>query len=823
MMNRVNRLNTLLTLPLAATVVLAACTPQQALQQNRVVDIPGAVEQVQKQAVLPVGTFTGLVAAWDGAAFKPVAGAQVTVQGRATAATTDENGIYTFAGLAPGAYTVQVVKDGFETHAGQVSLSPVAGTPRVNVALNKAGFALKQIAPFTATVTGVVKDPRGSALPTATVRIVSNAGAGANKTVTANVNGFYSTTLDNASVSPLSPGQVQVTAFGTTPGGVRVEVSNVAAKNLQSSSLVVDPICDAFTRPTNLTFPTGTFAPMGSNAQLKAETMSTRADEFYIELSSGGQKYAVLADSVQPTAAGPNNTPPQSCIITFRIPFTLPSNTFTAKIVPFGIGTAGVVAGSAFVVSYTVANFDADVTYGVSSFVDATNQVSINADPVFASGETGTYTTTLNNASLDVSQDIRLKGRIPVGSVIGAVKVTTFKNNVQVASVTLPAGNVSQPSQTGDWTITGFNIPSRQGGFDGRAVVEIPFQTSPAAPRGTTIQVTNLAVEMPSATLAKTAVPANSATLTTASIDLTAGGNGIRFVPTGGGNFSKEILQDALNVGGKAIVRLRIEPGANTNALGAIKITDTTASNVVTIASNAVLTGTVTQPASPTAIGLIASDHLDVSVDGGTPIVINLPPDAATLSLSTFLFIASSQLNAQGVTCTRDANGKFAMTRSAQGSNATIRVMNTSTAGILGVLGYTANQLAAGGDGLTTNFSLVVNGGESQIIQAANAWTLQNASSTHNAGGSVTANFTIVPPAANGNAGFADEIVLDYVITRTGGGTAVFNLGGGGAVMGPRMTFFNLLSPYSTVAQDVTIPNTIGQTKVDDATGVVGF
>jgi hypothetical protein len=329
---------------------------------------------------------------------------------------------------------------------------------------------------------------------------------------------------------------------------------------------------------------------------------------------------------------------------------------------------------------------------------------------------------------------------------------------------------------------------------------------------------------MPSATLTKTAPPANSAILSTNSIDLTGGGTGIRFRPDAAPIFSKEIVQDAGNIGGRALVRLRIDPGTNTNALGAIKITDQTASNVVTIASNAVLTGTTTLPASPQAIGLIASDHLDVSVDAGAPIVINLPPDANTLSLSTFLFIANSLLNAQGVTAARDGNNRFALTRSAQGSNASIRILNTSTTGILGVLGLTANQFVTGGDGLTTDFRLVAVGGEALCTQALNNWTFQNASSTHNVGGSITANFTIVPPAVNANApSFSNPIVLEYMILRTGTSTAVFNLGGGGATMGPRLLAFNLLAPYTTVAQDVAIPNTAGQTKVDDAVGVTGF
>ena len=125
---RLNSLNTWLALPLAATVGLAACTPQQALVQNRPADLPAAVEQVQKVAVLPVGTFTGMIAAFNGSEFKPVVGAQITVEGQAASAVTDSDGNYAFTGLTPGAYTVKVVKEGFETQTGQVQLGPVAGT-----------------------------------------------------------------------------------------------------------------------------------------------------------------------------------------------------------------------------------------------------------------------------------------------------------------------------------------------------------------------------------------------------------------------------------------------------------------------------------------------------------------------------------------------------------------------------------------------------------------------------------------------------------------------------------------------------------------------
>ncbi|MFP5501708.1 MAG: carboxypeptidase-like regulatory domain-containing protein, partial [Candidatus Sericytochromatia bacterium] len=267
------------------------------------VEVPASVAPAKAQAPahLPAGVVEGLVAMWDGQDFVPVAGATLRVEGTKHAATTDAEGRYHIEGLAPGGYRMIVSKDGFAASESRMVMGPVSGTPRVNMALSPATYSVQQIAAFTATVTGVVTDPRGSALPGATIKLlcnVSNNGAGSNATETTNVNGFYAHTLADVSANSSSPGQVQASAYGLSPGQVRLETSNVTAANLTSSSLVLNVQTDAYPTPGTPTWPNGTYSVPGTIATLNATQLSQRADEFHVRLTSGTMDYDLLPDSV---------------------------------------------------------------------------------------------------------------------------------------------------------------------------------------------------------------------------------------------------------------------------------------------------------------------------------------------------------------------------------------------------------------------------------------------------------------------------------------------------------------------------------------------
>ena len=808
-MKRAYVLSTWLTLPLAATVALAACAPQAVQQANRAADVPAAVEQVQASALLPAGTFTGMVATEQGGKFVPVANATVQVDGAATLAVTDSEGHYVINGLKPGSYQVSVTKDGFVKGQTEVNLSPVAGTPRVNVAIAKAEYGLKAITPITSTITGVVKDPRGAALPSATVKVASSTGTGLTSTqVTADVNGFYNTQLTNAAVSPLSPGWVQVTAFGTTPGGVKVEVSTVVAKELTGASLVCDAKCDAFTLPKNITFPQGTFTPMGSTGTVKAEYFSKRADEFYLELTSGAQKYAVLPEAITNTDAGANNTPPQNCVVTFRVPFTMPSSTFSLKIVPFGIATAAQAGPSNFVVNYDATAFEADVAYNSEALTDISEPAilppNINQG-LYVAGEDAKYTINLVNNSPDVSQDIKLKGKAPVNTTIASVKVTPKSNAVVGTAITIAAGNIVQPNGTGDWSVTGFSIPAKVAANKGEALVEVVFTSPVNQATGSQLALTAMACEMPSAAIVKTTAPNSTLNLGVSNIDQA----NIKF------SAAKVIADEGAMPNGIGQVTLVITPTGAT-ALGAIKITDQTLTSITAPTTpKATIIGTHNPvlPASPTALGLLTSDKIGVQVDANPEVVVSVI--STSWDLETLCGFVTSVVNAASgstvIDCKRSGN-QFFLQRTAQGTSKKVAITNSSTNNLLTQLGLVVGQ-QSGQDGVDCLFS---GAGVSATQPGGTVWTFNNATSAHNADKSVTATFTLQPPTAFVGADtFTTPITVVYRIQNTGGAT--INLGGGGAAMGAKMTAVNLIAPYTTAGKDLALA-TNANTKIDDIT-----
>ena len=840
-----------LALPLAATVAITACAPQATQQTSRAADIPAAVEQVQQAKMLPVGTFAGMVATFDEGRFVPVVGATVKVEGADGTAVTDVDGQYVFNGLKPGDYKVVVTKDGFQQGEGEVKLSPVAGTPRVNVAMNKPSYALNQaaITPFSATVTGVVTDPRGAALPNATVRVATTAGTGTNQIVPANANGFYTVTVANMAASPISPGYIQVTAFGTTPGGVKVEVDKVWAKPVTSASLVVNARCDAFTLPQNMTHPAGTFTPMGAtNAEIDVEWMSTRADEFYLRLDYAGGTFAVLPESITNTPAV--DPAPQKCKIKYRVPFTFPPNVSTYKIyvVPFGINTAAadVTSDTNLVVQYTEANFSSDIDYqaphtlvdytrGAAEALPAPNDVSVPNNVnngKFVAGENALYRLTITNENNTIAPDLRVKGTATPGSTIASAKVITTDPVPAVPVVTtinIPPANIVGPDGSGNFTVSGFTIPksSAAGVADALAEVQITF-ASPAtlAPAGT-FSVSALEVGMPSAGHKDTVIDVAQPT-----VSLTASGidrNALKF-----DSVTKLIAAGAANDDGYALVTLTINPGAGSNAFGAIKITDVTMTNRPVPAAKATLTGTQVLPADNTSLGLrgsgnpLGQDQLGLIVDGGAEKVVPIPSDACDLiTLNAFIngFVT-------GVTATRDSNNRIKIERNtAGGAPLNIVIGPSTTANTLTRLGFTSAQVAvAGSNGVQARFETdgakPLNPSITTAGAAGAAWEFVTASSTstHAAGGALTANFVIrpvIPAVPPGVYDPTEVITINYVIEQMGGGTGL-NLGGGGAAMGARITNINQVTPFTVLGRDVLINSVNGLTKIDDGALNVG-
>lgn len=779
-----------LTLPLAASVLLAACAPAMVPNAREHEAAPAPVE-VKASSVLPAGTLEGMIATFDGQDFVPVAGATVQLVGTSLTAVTDAEGRYAIKGATPGTYKVVAAKDGFKDSEGQVILNPAAGTPRVNLAMAKAVYGVQQIAAFNATVTGVVTDPRGAALPNATVKILSNAannGAGSNATTTANVNGFYSHQLPNVAVNTSSPGQVQVTAYGQSPGQVRLETKAVRALALTSATLVANTQCDAYTMPSTPTFPNGTYSPMGSTATLKATDLSARADEFYILLESGGFAYYVLADTVTPVPATNDKT------VTFRIPYTMPGNTFTAKIVPFGVMAGNVpvatAASSNFVTNYTQANFDANLTYAPNSAIALqTVKAGTILANLFVGGDTQRYTITLANANPDVSQDIRLEGTVPVGSTI--LQATA-------GGTAITGANLGQPDGTGKFFVQGFNVPT-----SGNRAVVIDFVAPVTMTKGTHFQVTGLAVRMPSAGLVKTSAPNSTATGATTQV---------RNVDGAALTITKSIADFGAANDGVGEVTLTITP-TGADALGRFTITDLTRTDQTAPASRATFVGTTTLPAATVPIGVDTNDKLVVKVDGGAEVTVQV--FSSNYDLETLVGQINNMAGLQGlVTASRDGSNRFKLEHNQQGVAKTLEIVGgagKSTANMLTRLGLTAS-LQAGTDGVQPE----TGAGTFSAVQNANTtWAMTWVSSNQNATGAAVATFTIDPPAAFGaGTTFTHPIVVKYRIKKAGG--AALTLGGSAAgTNGATITTFNLIPPFAAGTSQ-----TLNKTVADPAAAV---
>ena len=746
-----------------ATLVAACAAPLPA-------PVPGAPATTAppggatQPASLAAGAVSGLVATLVAGAFQPVAGATVEVAGTRLRATTGPDGRYAFAGLAPGAHALEVTAPGFDAATAHVTLDPVQGVPRANVVLGRAGYDLAQTASFDAAVSGVVTDPRGAALPGASVHIVdncANGGAGSNFFVTTDGNGFYTAAIPAVTVSAAAPGVVQASATGLSPGGVRLDNLNFVNGFLTGTAIVLSPQMDTFEAPGTPVITGSSFVAPGGLAQVTATRLSTRADEFYVELTSGGRVYTVL-----PTAVSLGT-------VTFRAPFTLPASTFTTRIVPFGKPAGASPASPAFTSQYLQADFDADLAYNVNAALTDTTTGGLDLNgQLFVPGDQAEYTIVLTNANVVINQDVRLEGTVPVGTTIASASA---------GGTPIAAGAITQPDVGGRFGVQGITVPA--GGTP--VPVAIRFAAPTSLPTGASFQVTAPAVRMPSSALTKTVAPAIPAALTVASVDVA--------------NFAlaKTFLDDGTAGNGVGRIRLTLT-ATGSGALGAFTVTDTTLTDQAAGAAAATVTGTLAQPPQGTPGGYTAGDRLDFSVDGGATASVMV------FSSSTDLEILLGQINTtsglQGLlAATRTADDKIRIARTVQGSASTFEILGSSSPGLLTSLGLSAGSVA-GTDGILASFAAAT-----ATQPNGTVWSIVPTTNVQQADGSLQVAFRLVPPAAYAlGDGPTAPLTVTYDVVKTG---ASLGLGGGSPAsgFGARVPSVNLLAPYTDAAKEITL------------------
>ncbi|MEB3220491.1 MAG: carboxypeptidase-like regulatory domain-containing protein [Candidatus Sericytochromatia bacterium] len=373
-----------LTLPLVVAFALVGCAmpaPSTPTASQPALQAPLAAPQV-----LAAGVVKGRVVAFDRAAgrFSPLGGAAIRVEGTAFSATSDDQGGYSLEGLPPGDYTVRAVKDGYAGEPAQVKVNAVMGLERVDLAVaatsGAKAFGLAQApSPPTQlptsdfTVFGIIRDPRGCAVPGARMFITASSGQidlenaqGTEVSIVSAKDGSASLPLAEGDTAKLTTTsgyywfQAQgadeyvrftVSVSGSTPGGINLERSgtaftvdrndtNTAIQDADKQAIVI-PFPEQFdvqlNKFTGALTPTG-FPPytLGEEAaELRvASGLSSRPDEFFVRLVQGRDQYDIVPIEVK--QAGGVGTAYDTVV--FRIPSTLSTTqNFTASIVQLGL------------------------------------------------------------------------------------------------------------------------------------------------------------------------------------------------------------------------------------------------------------------------------------------------------------------------------------------------------------------------------------------------------------------------------------------------------------------------------------------------------
>ncbi|MEB3328396.1 MAG: hypothetical protein VKQ33_04110 [Candidatus Sericytochromatia bacterium] len=279
-----------------AVVVLAAgaCRGGQGTTAPPAAAPAPAVAQARFEAgePLPPGSVVGRVCKLAGAGFEAAGDVAVSLDDAEPAVRTDAAGFYGLERVRPGLHRVAVRAPGMWPMTLAFRLGSAAGAGRLNLALvpREAPGQTSDI-----VLAGVAVDPRGCALPGATVRIADSLTEVGNMSTQADVGGFWAVTLPAVRQGPWTSGVAGLTVHGRTAGGVAVEAMEVLSLSLgDAPSLSVVAGTRAFAVPTGLRWE-GTGPRSG---WLQAQGLPRRRDELVIRLDAEAGPHEVLPTSV---------------------------------------------------------------------------------------------------------------------------------------------------------------------------------------------------------------------------------------------------------------------------------------------------------------------------------------------------------------------------------------------------------------------------------------------------------------------------------------------------------------------------------------------
>ncbi len=722
------------------------------------------------QAPGPGGLVAGrvMVHAQDG--FRPLAGAQVTAPDGGIVGS-DAEGRYALTNVRPGPQTIRVTHSDFAPRDHAVVVIPGVGTPRAHVLLAPRPYGLRQAGRFDADVTGVVYDPRGAALGGAAVNLTCGqalGGRGAAVVTTADRDGFFAASLLN--VSPdVAPPIVSFSASGTTPGGVPVRTMAVEQATLSGPRLVLNVQALQFPDVGMPDVVGATYVAPGATGEIVAGNLSARADEYHLELESGGETFEALPLSVAPGLAS------------FRVPEALPDTLFAVRVVPFGRTPRRSNASPTFVTVYTPADLDRDVGFApdsaISDVTEATN--SINGGR-FMAGDVARYTITLTNANPRVSPLLELVGRMPAGA-------TGLAATAAGGAVALEG-----PDGAGLFRVGGLKVPA-----GGQLAVVVDFKSPVTAANGLSFGPTALALEMPMPGLTRPTAPGLPRPLVVAGVDQAAF------------TFGKVIEDNGVAADGRGQVVLTLRP-VGTLAGAAFKVTDATKTEVASAATAARFAGTVDMRAAGAALGLSTNDVLDLKIDGNTaPQVKIFGPgyDAETLigQINTTDGLAGK------IKASR-AGGIFVLERVDQGAGKTLEILATApSAHLRAVLGLPTGLRKSGCQAdFTSGTAVQPNGTRWSVTTSGVGW--------NGATGLTSATIVLRPPGVfQPGDEPSSPITFTYDVVKLNGTSAAFG-GGTGAAAGSRTLSYNLLAPFTDTHADRPFTRT-----GPDAPAVDGF
>ncbi|MEB3327698.1 MAG: carboxypeptidase regulatory-like domain-containing protein [Candidatus Sericytochromatia bacterium] len=515
-----------LTVPVASAFALAACAPQLATMPTVKPEGPSAgnvsTPAFKAPEVPAVGTVSGLVKTYNVSThrFEPVAGAAVKVEGTSLTATTDAEGRYTLVGVAAGGQKLSVSKAG-QVATRAIAVSPVSGLANVNLALEGRQYALQGASPQRQlTLTGVVSDPRGVALPNAEVTALTTSGtiniegassreakgsATAAAVLQADSAGYFvfyvgDSDANNEILEADGNTQVRLDARGRTAGGLEVELSGDAAVaftyaegNSGADSQVADLQCNTFPavgKPAMVADAARGLALVpGELATIEVPAhLSQRADELFIRIHTGltpDQAAAVTVHDVLPISLTPDLQVPGKGQLQFRVPFSIgTSSNVRIQVCQLGLvpttepatASSGGGLGPLSEPAQSWAFSEADYVRDLSGALDATwegaenavgsryvQHLAVNPGLVAAPGEVATASLDLGNANVNVPVEVEVSFKVPSRvEVSGAVFGTDNDGGIEGPDSLAPASLVAGADADGftPYTAKGLLLPA---------------------------------------------------------------------------------------------------------------------------------------------------------------------------------------------------------------------------------------------------------------------------------------------------------------------------------------------------------------------------